>query len=173
MAQREWPCLLLPAPHPGPAHRIAFHQLPLHTSNWAGSLVTKPRARPAALPPPPGPQWAPRSSRQRKLQVCKPQRFWSPVIKAGGQRPAGVGRGGLIKVSTPGQALESPLNNELYSLPSPMASARIRAMTPMTMMGKKRSGSRDRICAATASASGNRQGGGGGESRKPQSGGFE
>lgn len=46
-----------------------------------------------------------------------------------------------------------------------MASASIRAMTPMTMMGKKRSGSRDRICAATASASGNRQGGGGGGGR--------
>lgn len=42
-----------------------------------------------------------------------------------------------------------------------MASAKISAMTPMTMTGKNFSGSSDRIWAATASASENRKAAGG------------
>lgn len=53
----------------------------------------------------------------------------------------------------PGQVFERLLNNGRYSLPRPMASASIKAMIPMTMIGKNFKGSRDKICAATASAS--------------------
>lgn len=44
-----------------------------------------------------------------------------------------------------------------------MASARIKAMTPMTMIGKNFKGRRDKICAATASPSENQRDGGVGE----------
>lgn len=54
-----------PGPSPLPAHRILFHQLPFDTSNWAGSLVTKPRAWPAA---PPGPQAGPTFMQAKKTQ---------------------------------------------------------------------------------------------------------
>lgn len=60
----------------------------------------------------------------------------------------------------PEEAFESLLNNELYSLPRPMASANIKAIIPMTMIGKNFNGSSDRICAATASASANQGGDG-------------
>lgn len=57
----------------------------------------------------------------------------------------------------PEQVFEHLLNNGRYSLPRPMASASIKAMIPMTMIGKNFKGSRDKICAATASASENQR----------------
>lgn len=63
-----------------------------------------------------------------------------------------------MDVSTPEQAFEHLLNNGSYSLPSPMAKANIKAIIPTTRMGKNFRGSRDRIWAATASASGKQKG---------------
>lgn len=63
----------------------------------------------------------------------------------------------------PEQVIERLLNNRQYSLPRPMASARIKAMTPMTMIGKNFKGRRDKICAATASPSENQRDRGVGE----------
>lgn len=78
------------------------------------------------------------------LDPCRadPPRMFAPGIKTEGPQHAGV----LAQEMLSGhQTLEKVLNNESNLLPRPTASATIRAMTPITMIGKNFRGSSDRI----------------------------